>query len=431
MIREKYEINSTEYAAVFLNSRLDATRKRRSKKKGFRVYDNGLIGLKYTESDCDEDKMFRGAEEMLRYQVPYEPAPEEEKVCHMDMTEGEKEPDYKAFENQCEDLVIRLKKRFPGIIFSNSIRIVEEEHKLENTQGLDLSFKDRYYLGEINLKMRDGINISDGAIPYKSRTFEPDEIFAHAERVLANYENVITVEEGKTYPIIISTTDCFNVYYGFINTCFERELNGQHYGAGGSLLCGQQGKQVFSKDFNLIQYSDPVKYIGRPFFDAEGTIIDGGVVEFVKDGTFLRPYTDKSVSLKYGLENTGSAEAKPENVPCLGGIGGTGIPEIRPVGLTITGQHQALDTLVGEERAIYVFFSLAGSYNNIGGYALPIQFGMVYENGEFIGRTQELMCNTNIWDMYGKDYRGLAKNTLMPASAHDYMVIDMKANSNG
>ena len=41
-----------------------------------------------------------------------------------------------------------------------------------------------------------------------------------------------------------------------------------------------------------------------------------------------------SVSLKYGLENTGSAEAKPENVPCLGGIGGTGIPEIRPVGLT-------------------------------------------------------------------------------------------------
>ena len=75
MIREKNEINSTEYAAVFLNSRLDATRKRRSKKKGFRVYDNGLIGLKYTESDCDEEKMFRGAEEMLRYQVPYEPAP--------------------------------------------------------------------------------------------------------------------------------------------------------------------------------------------------------------------------------------------------------------------------------------------------------------------------------------------------------------------
>ncbi len=431
MIREKYEINSTEYAAVFLNSKLDATRRRVSRKKGFRVYDKGCIGLKYSESDCDEEKMFRRAEEMLCYQVPYEPTPETERVCHMDMTAGEKAPDYQVFEDQCEDLIIRLKKRFPGIIFSNSIRIVEEEHKLVNSQGLDLSFKDRYYLGEISLKIRDGINITDGAIPYKSRTFDPEGIFAHVEKVLANYENVITVEEGKSYPMIISTMDAFNLYYGFINTCFERELNGQHYGAGGSLLTGQQGKQVFNENFNLVQYSDPAKYIGRPFFDAEGTIIDSGVVDFVKDGTFLRPYTDKSVSLKYGFENTGSAEAKPENVPCLGGIGGTGIPQIRPVGLTITGQHQNLDALVGRERAIYVFFSLAGSYNNMGGYALPVQFGLVYENGEFIGRTQELMCNTTIWDMYGKRYRGLAENTLMPTSAHDYMVIDMVANQNG
>lgn len=430
MVREKIQIRTNEYAAILFNSKINAIKQKDILQTGYRVYDDGKIGLRYIEGDADDEKMFKEAEERLSLGIKYGHQPEKDIIRSVDFAEGLPAFDRKEFVDRTEVLVEELRKELPDFHIANGFYATEKECSLINDQGLDLRFRDRYYTIELILYDRQTINIFDGAMGFRSRDYNPEYLLNYSRRVYENRRNEIKIKDGEKYPVIVSIGDFNNIYFGFVNTCFEKELNAKNIAEGGSIFAGKVGEKLFSDIFSFTQFRTREDSIGLPFFDAEGVIVEGGRVDFIKDGVLQQPYTDRELSKKYGYPLTGSAEIVPKSIPGLVKTGYGGIPVIKPDGSKVTGKLEKLDDLLGGDRAIFVDLSLGGAYDSMGGYSMPIQRGFVYENGEFVGVVKELMGNSTIADMYGKDYRGLAENEFMPGVAQDLMVIDMKLQAN-
>ena len=430
MIREKVQIKTKEYGAVLFDSRCHAIKQKDILQTGYRVFDDGKIGLKYIEGNADDEAMFRQAEERLSLGIPYRHQPERDLIKSVDHTEDLPPFDRKDFVARIEDVVEELSRILPDFNISNGIYVTEKEYLLSNDQGLDLRFRDRYYTIDLGLNDRNSINIIDGSLCFRSRQFTPEFLLDYSRKVFANRGRTVRIEEGKKYPVIVCNGDFNNLYNGFINTCFEKELNAKNIAEGGSIFAGKIGEKLFNEKFNFTQFRTKEDSIGLPFFDSEGVIVEGGRVDFIKDGVLKQPYTDKELSKKYEFPLTGSAEVVPKSIPGLVKTGYEGIPLIKPDGSRVTGELEKLSDLIAGDRAIFVGFSLGGAYDSLGGYSMPIQKGFVYENGELIGTAQELMANTSVTEMYGKDYRGLAENELMPGVGQDFMVIDMRLDAN-
>ena len=430
MVREKIQIRTKEYAAVLFDSRINAIKQKDILQTGYRVYDEGKIGLRYIEGEADDERMFREAEDRLSLGIRYGHQPEEGITRTVDFSEGIAAFDRKEFVERTEAIVDELGKELPDYHIANGFYAMEKEYSLVNDRGLDLRFKDRYYTIELGLYDRETINIFDGSMGFRSREYTPEYLLDYCRRVYENRRKEVKIEDGEKYPVIVSIGDFNNLYFGFVNTCFEKELNAKNIAEGGSIFTGKVGEKLFSDKFNFAQFRTREDSIGLPFFDSEGVIVESGRVDFIKDGVLQLPYTDKELSEKYGYPLTGSAEIVPRSIPGLVKTGFGGIPVIKPDGSKVTGKLEKLDDLLAGDRAIYIDMSLGGAYDSLGGYSMPIQRGFVYENGEFVGVVKELMGNSTISDMYGKDYRGLAANEIMPGVAQDLMVIDMKLQAN-
>ena len=140
----------------------------------------------------------------------------------------------KQFVSGVEEMLKLRTSEFPGFTFSNKLKCVDTETSLLNDNGLNYISMDRYY----------------------ETTMLPYELMAK----------------------------------------FSSDLRGDMFGRNESMFRDNLGKKLFASDFTLFMDRSE-EMIGVPFFDKEGSTLDGDKTEIIK-GAFFYPHIRTSSAPK-------------------------------------------------------------------------------------------------------------------------------------
>jgi len=159
VIKEKYIKKLEEISINIVQSNIESIRKKNITKTGFRVYENGFIGIAGAVGEVDNLDLEKRAIDNLKLKIPYPYEPSTNMVKTVDYR---KEIfSHEEFVKEVEELLKILRQEFPDFIFSNKIYIQEFETKLINDVGLDLTHIDKAIVVEIIIKEKSSTNIFD------------------------------------------------------------------------------------------------------------------------------------------------------------------------------------------------------------------------------------------------------------------------------
>lgn len=405
MIKELYTVRSKQMSINIVNTKIDSIRKKDITKIGYRVYENGYIGIAGGIGDVDMEELEAQAIHNLELKIPYEEQITARKCEDVDYREGEL--DELKFIEDAETLLKMLQEKYPKYIFTNKINAEEKYVSLNNSLETNLSFRDRVIDIMLVVRELDSVNIMDTAVELATRTLDIEQVMKEVETVLGCYSTVVDLPEVEKMPVIIHQR-------GHLEGKFGQELSGEGMGEGSSLFKDFIGQQKFHPDFTMGECATANNY-GMPFFDAEGTVREGYTYNFIENGVIVAPYTDKKTARKYGYALTGNSIGNYDDMPRLGVTGSY----IKPTGKT-------LKELLNGDIAIMVVMAEGGDCTPEGNFATPVQHAMLTDGEKMLGRLPLINISSSIYDMFGKDYRGCTEDK--PLSNMHYVVADMKVS---
>ena len=309
MIKEKYIKNLKEISINILQSNIKSVRKKDITKTGFRVYENGFVGIAGAVGKVDELELEKRAIENLRLEIPYPYEPSTNLVKKVDYRK--ETLSHEEFVKEVEELLEILKKEFPDFIFSNNIYIKDFETKLINNKGIDLTHVDRVVVASIVIKEKNSVNVFDALSTYIDREYSRDKILNNIREMLTAYKNKIELPSKGKQPVVFIADD------GLTLIKIVEEMNGYKVGTGASLFKDFIGEKKFSDKFTLYQSAEEEELSGVEFFDAEGVVNPDYKYTLIENGRIITPYTDKKTASQFNLPLTGSASAEYDKVPSL------------------------------------------------------------------------------------------------------------------
>jgi len=408
MNKEKYTNIEKETSLNVVQNKIESVRRKNITRTGLRIFKDGLIGVGGALGTCSEKDLEKQAMDALKSKISYPFALSENRKEHVEITDliiNDQE-----MINQSQEMLNQLEMELPDFSFSNKIGRKTESYMLKNNLGLDLKYHDTWVMMGLIFKERSSANIFDGFCSYEGKEFVPDEFKKLTCSVCNAFHNEVKMEFGKNYPIIFFTSDPLPL------TQFYRDLNGLSFATDNSLLSKKKGVKVFNEDITLFQDS---RYVERmdPFFDSEGVINDGYRYNLIKNGIIKTPFTDKKISQKYDLELTGSASASYDGVPTLAGKK-----------LSLESGNKSLVDLLGGEKGILVFMAGGGDFTPKGDFASPVQFALLTDGENFLGRLPQIQISSHYYDMFGNDFIGVSNDGYFPYSNEKYLAIRMKVD---
>ncbi len=415
MTIEKCRYRTKEIAFSVVQTEVESVRKKDVVETGFRVYEDGMIGVAGALGECghlgvcdqkQEGKLVDKAREKLNMGIEYPYPPSAQQSITMDMT-CEIIPLPGLFPEILE-LLSQLRQQQPGFSFAYRISQTWVERDLVNDRGLNLHYRDHYMMVGLTYKEKTSASIIDGCIGYAARRYDRDEFLSMADHICTAFrQRLQPLPEGR-YPVI------FPEDFSLISNKFASDLFGRTFATGGSLFSGKRGEKLFSDHFTLYQCQDPRQRIG-PFFDAEGVVNENYRYTLVDEGTLLCPYTDKRTAVTYGLPLTGSAGADYDEVPSL---------SCYP--LKIGGSGNTLKELLGGQKGIYIHVADGGDYTPDGQFATPVQVAFLFDGERLLGRLPECQISGNLFDMFGAGFRGKSSDMLFPLTDNHELVIELE-----
>lgn len=412
MIKETYILKRKETALNVVQTNIESVRNKDITRTGLRIYDNGLIGVAGKIGKVDEDKLSADAKEALKQNIsyPYEISVDrkEELIFDCDIHSSN------DFINEMEAILYHLRENYPDFSFANKARMVNKIIQLKNDKNLDLYYQDKYISIELLYKTKDSINLMDGGIFYSGRKYDRKQILDFWDQILNAHKNIMTLPKEGTYPVVFWE----QMAYGLGFSKLIQDLDGLSFGSKTSLLSEKAGQKAFNNDFTLYQSLHPDDNQGTPFFDAEGVVNKDYRYTLIENGTVITPYTDKKTAKMFNLPLTGSAGASYDSIPSL-----------CPVGFKIKEFTKTVKELLGGQQGIFIMLSIGGDFTPKGDFAAPVQVAFFFDGENFIGRLTDIQISSNMFDMFGKDYRGLSKNSLLPDLSNEkLLVMDMRAS---
>jgi len=296
--------------------------------------------------------------------------------------------------------------------FSNTISKTRSVKFLRNDENTELVSELNHYEAGIVFKHKDSKNIMDGFFGDEDIVYDIDRIEKFADLMLDNYNNELDFEDGE-YPVVFLTLDTMGPLMKFI-----RDLHGMIFGTGSSLFSGKIGEKLFSENFTLLQTSSYEKYdVIRHFFDNEGTYQENFTIPLIENGVLKRPYTDKKTAKMFGFDLTGSADGDYDSVPNL-----------TYETFVVEPSEKTTKEIIGDKKAVIIIEAGGGDFTSDGKYASPVQLSYLYENGKIIGRLPQLNISSHIYDMYGKDFLGIPKDSVLGVRERDGLIMNMKVS---
>ena len=391
MIKEKYIKKLEEISINIVQSNIESIRKKNITKTGFRVYENGFIGIAGAVGEVDNLDLEKRAIENLKLKIPYPYEPSTNMVKTVDYR---KEIfSHEEFVKEVEELLKILRQEFPDFIFSNKIYIQEFETKLINDVGLDLTHIDKAIVVEIIIKEKSSTNIFDTFYINIHREYNRDTILNNIKETLTAYKNKVKLPiEGKQ-PVIFMEMDTTPLMK-IIN-----EMNGYKIGTKASLFTNFLGEKKFSDKFTLYQSAEEEDLTGIEFFDAEGVVNPDYKYTLIENGKIITPYTDKKTAAQFNLPLTGSASADYDKVPTL-----------EPRNLKVKTSDKNLKELLNGELGVLVLIASGGDFTQEGVFGTPVQLAFLTDGEKLLGRFPELKVSGELYSMFGEDYIGKSKD---------------------
>ena len=222
-----------------------------------------------------------------------------------------------------EELLKTLRQDFPQFIFSNKINFTEDEVRLQNDGGLSYAWQDAAVQMSLLVRAQDSVNIFDTGIGSVYRTFDLEQVLKEAGEMLEAHLNPIAPARcGKT-------TGAGKPRY--VRTGLGRRA--QRAEAGQKCLppgLAWWAKKLFADCFTL-EVDRSSQNFFEPFFDPEGSCLEGDTLPLIENGVFRRGYADKKCAWEQHMEPTAAASGAYDDVPALA------LPSlsVRPTGKTL------------------------------------------------------------------------------------------------
>lgn len=408
MVKEKYISRIKETSINVSQTEIDSIRHKDIEKTGLRVYENGCIGYAGAIGNYDEAELEKRAKDSLKNNISYPYELEENTKKHEDLsTEIIKDDELVA---EFEELLSTLRSEQSDFYFSHKLHLTEYEYKIFNEKKLDLYYSDKLMSLELLFKEKSSINIMDGFVGFQSRKYDRELILKNINEVCNAYKNKVELPKKEILPVAFATGEILPMLK------LLQDLNGNSFGSGSSLLSGKRGKKLFNENFTLYQNNNPVDTFS-PFFDAEGVINENYRYNLIQDGVVISPYTDKRTAKKYNFPLTGSAIGEYDSLPTLGA----------PT-LSIAESEKTARELLGGEMGIFVLLAEGGDFTPDGNLGTPVQLAFLFDGKKLIGKLPEFNLSSNVFDMFGKSFRGVSKDTVNPLSNNKYLIMDMKVS---
>ena len=403
MKREVYSYRTVMTTLNITQNKVDSVRKKDITKTGCRVYENGFVGISGCFGEPTEET-WKAAEENLELRIPYSYPLESGKV----RTEDRREQmlTEQQFLEQSEAMLEQLSRENPKFIFSNKLFMVDVTETLTGEAGLRYEYKDRYYIFSVIFKHLDSNAVFDGGFGMEGRTFDTETFLRDAHCQLEAYQNPVELPEGKTLPVVL---DFYN-----LGGKFQEGLSAEALGKGTSIFDGKLGKTLFSPEFTL-SVDRSAENIGTAFFDPEGSTLEKDQLPLIENGVLKRGYCDKKNAAEFGFENTACADGGYDDVPSLGCCGF----RLAPSGKTLA-------ELLNGEEAILIDTMSGGDWTAEGNFASPVQLAYLVRDGKPVGRLPEFGLSGNLYELFGKDYRGVTADK--PFFNDRKLVVNMKKN---
>lgn len=391
MIKEKYISNFKEISINILQSNIRSVRKKDITKTGFRVYENGFIGIAGAVGKVDESELEKRAIENLRLEIPYPYEPSANLVKKVDYRK--EVLSHEELVKEIEELFKLLREEFPDFIFSNNIYIQDFETKLVNNKGVDLTHIDRIVAAAIIIKEKDSVNVFDAFSSYVDREYSREKILNNIRETLTAYRNKVELPIKGKQPVVFFVDDMLP-----LKKIIE-EMNGYKVGTGASLFKDFIGEKKFSDKFTLYQSAEEEELTGVEFFDAEGVVNPDYRYTLIENGKIITPYTDKKTASEFNLPLTGSASSEYDKVPSL-----------TPRNLVVKSSDKTLKELLNGQLGIAVLIASGGDFTQEGVFGTPVQLAFLTDGEKLLGRLPELTISGELYSMFGDDFVGKSQN---------------------
>lgn len=404
MEQEKITYKETSYSVNVSGGKVDSLRIKQDLKTVIRVYEDGKIGVAGRIGEGDDKALLEEAKAKLAQNIAY--------PCNL--TENGRREENKVrkiipekdYVKTLKKLVARLNKCYPDFVFSNKINMGEEEIVYENSKNTKYSYKGNEIGGALVIKDKASANIMDLSYGFDTTFYDEDKIVSDIGRLLNVYHNKVAMPEGEL-PVIINPMEVLQYS--------AQHMIAELYVSGSSLLSGKLNEKIFNEKVNILtDRGDKDKAIS--FFDAEGVVNKDDKFYFIKDGVFTGLATYKRSAANFNLPLSGGGYAPFDEVP-----------QTSFVGFKMA-RTDSLKNLV-KGKAIYVFITSGGDMTPDGTLGLPVQLAYLYDNGKLVGRLPEFGINGNIFDIFGKDFIGVARDDNFDFTDDSVLVAKFNVNN--
>ncbi|WP_026477437.1 metallopeptidase TldD-related protein [Alkaliphilus transvaalensis] len=409
MLKEKYISKVKETSVNVVQSRIESVRKKEIVKTSLRLYKDGYIGCSGAIGKYDEKELEAKAAEGFNNKISYHYELKGNLSRREDLR-GEIIREEQIIE-EFEGLLREIRKEQPDFYFSNKLKIREHEYQMINDNGLDLSYLDKAVEVSLIFKEKSSINIMDGFVGFDGRKYNRKLTVDLVNQICGAYKNKVDLPKKEKIPVIFSTGE------EIIYRKLMQDLNGNIFGTGSSILSGKSREKLFNDGFSLYQTKNFEDTTLVPFFDAEGTVNHNDRFALIENGVFIAPYTDKKVANKYNLPLSGAATAQYDGVPTIG------YPNLKIKESAYTAKE-----LLGGQLGVLVMVASGGDFTPQGNFGSPVQLAFLFDGEKMIGRLPELTISSNLFDMFGKDFVGVSKDTIGPLSNERYFVTEMNVS---
>jgi len=401
MKNEIIKVNNKETSVKMQTSEIISLRAKDIDRTAVRVYKDEKIGISGAVGTSSIEELTTQAIENLSSNIKYPYELEKNRKDHRNYTE--KQYSDKELMNLGKTLSDSFKNDFDDFIFNDSIKKIETDYRLTNSEGLDLRYQDSYLDFNFLVKSKDSANLFDTFSRYRGRNFDITRYLSTTKMQLdAERKNVELPKEEKV-PVFFVELDSIT---DFLNS----HLSGEVYGNETSLFNKKIGSKLFNEKVSIIQNNNS-KYSYSCFFDAEGITTEDDAVTLIENGVFKRVFTDKKNADKFGIEHTGSASGGYDDMPRLR------FTNIEPV-VDSTDIKKSLNG----KMAILVVVAAGGDFNADGKYSTPVQTSYLYDGENLIGKLPEYNISNDIYNMLGDDYIGTFKSESLYFSEHGYLL---------
>lgn len=404
MEKEKLVNRSTVYTVNIAGNKVDALRLKEDLQTVVRVYEDGKIGIAGAIGQADEAALEEEAAGQLAQEIPYPEMLEEGKTRVEDRSKPVVPPE--EFLKTTRALVSRLARQYPDFIFSNKIWLENSQKSYENSKGTSYLQKLSQLILSFSIKARASANIMDLFYSAFTDSYDEDKVVADVGALLNVYSNRVPLPEEEL-PVIL--------HYSFAAPALA-DIIAEKYMSGASIFSGKLGQKIFDERVNLLVDRSSANKECQSFFDAEGTTLPGDKFYFIKDGVLQSLCTYKRSAASFDMPLSGCAGAEFDAVPSFG---------FDAVTFAVTADSLK-DIIKG--KAIYVAVSSGGDMTPDGNVGLPVLLAYLYEDGKLTATLPEFSISGNIFDIFGKDFIGIARNDVFTVSDECVVAARFKIN---